>query len=51
MKLLKLIPVAAIVLTAFTTFEAKSENRVCLQNKGAFSSSLSVRSKDNGEKY
>ncbi len=51
MKFLKLIPAAAIVLTAFTTFEAKSENRVCLQNKGAFSSSLSVRSKDNGAKY
>ena len=51
MKFLKLMPAAAIVLTAFTTFEAKSENRVCLQNKGAFTSSLGVRSKDNGEKY
>ena len=33
MKLLKLIPAAAIALTAFTTFEAKSE-KVCVKNSG-----------------
>ena len=31
MKLLKLIPAAAIALTAFTTFEAKAE-KVCVEN-------------------
>jgi len=36
MKLLKLIPAAAITLTVFTTFEAKSENRVCLQKERCF---------------
>ena len=33
MKLLKLIPAAAIALTAFTTFEAKAE-KVCVKNSG-----------------
>ena len=33
MKLLKLIPAAAIALTAFTTFEAKAE-KVCVVNNG-----------------
>ena len=31
MKLLKLIPAAAVALTAFTTFEAKAE-KVCVVN-------------------
>ncbi len=35
MKLLKLIPAAAIALTAFTIFEAKAE-KVCVLNKGGF---------------
>ena len=35
MKLLKLIPAAAIVLTAFTTFEGKAELH-CLKNDGAY---------------
>ena len=34
MKLLKLIPAAAIALTAFTTFEAKAE-KVCVYNGGS----------------
>ena len=33
MKLVKLLPAAAIALTAFTTFEAKSE-KVCVKNSG-----------------
>ena len=51
MKIFKEIPAAALALTTFTILEAKSENRVCLQNKGIFTASLAVRSKDNGEKY
>ena len=35
MKLLKLIPAAAVALTAFTTYEAKA-NKVCIKNNGGF---------------
>ena len=43
MKIFKLIPSAALALTTFTILEAKSENRVCIQNKGAFSASILVQ--------
>ena len=41
MKLLKLIPAAAIALTAFTTFEAKAF-KICLYNNAGFSTKLMV---------
>ena len=41
MKLLKLIPAAAIALTAFTTFEAKAF-KICLYNNAGFSTKLKV---------
>jgi hypothetical protein len=47
MKLLKLIPAAAIVLTAFTTFEGKAELH-CLKNDGAYVARVSVKNKTSG---
>ena len=47
MKLLKLIPAAAIVLTAFTTFEAKAF-KICLYNNAGFDTKLKVLRGDVG---
>ena len=41
MKLLKLIPAAAIALTAFTTYEAKAF-KICLYNNAGFDTKLQV---------
>ena len=41
MKLLKLIPAAAVALTAFTTFEAKAF-KICLYNNAGFDTKLRV---------
>tara|TARA_Y200000002_G_scaffold347544_1_gene322813 strand:- start:336 stop:752 length:417 start_codon:yes stop_codon:yes gene_type:complete len=47
MKLLKLIPAAAIVLTAFTTFETKAESH-CVQNKGLYVAQMYVENETSG---
>jgi len=45
MKLLKLIPAAAIALTAFTTIEAKAF-KICLYNNAGFDTKLKVERGD-----
>ena len=47
MKLLKLMPAAAIVLTAFTTFEGKAESH-CVKNDCAYIAKVSVTNKTSG---
>ena len=47
MKLLKLMPAAAIVLTAFTIFEGKAESH-CIKNDGAYIAKVSVKNKTSG---
>ena len=49
MKLLKLIPAAAIALTAFTIFEAKA-NKVCIENNGGFVMAMQLNNEITTEK-
>ena len=47
MKFLKLIPAAAIVLKAFTTFEAKPESH-CIENKWLYVAQMYVENETSG---
>tara|TARA_B100001093_G_C26409379_1_gene834819 strand:+ start:62 stop:532 length:471 start_codon:yes stop_codon:yes gene_type:complete len=51
MKLLKLIPAAAIALTAFTTFEAKAGEEHCLDNQSGNIVAMTIKNLSTGQTH